>query len=432
MRHKLNARLIAGAVLVMGSVASAFAQMPGAPYIPYVKSTITLGQNILYFVASMYDTDYLPYTTPTAVATTGTKAADGTTESTTINVQGSITTTGVTVSIPATTTGSGILSAYSATITVPSNLTEDGISRSLTLSWAEQAYTIATTHITATLATVGGTLNAKKLDINGGIGSDNLGVLLGTFSYPYNSAGTTTTYQVRDIAAIPDKMFGKYDFGNTSTYEHNFLYVPVVGEDGKTWLNNNLGADYANVNKDSFNLVKQATSYDDYHAYGSLFQWGRKPDGHELMNWTTSEAGTAVYGSTSTLADEPANSLFITNTTNWRVNSVDNLWSTEASANNPCPLGYRVPTSDELSTLYTAAGITNYTTAFSSKLAFTATGDHKFDNVIEFRYQGNKFTNYWTSTAYGTHIYTYFLTSNSSYLNNTVRTYGFAVRCIGN
>jgi len=428
--------LIVGISLAM-CTAQAFAQLPGMPYMPYVipvtiPATITLGQNAKYMVASIYDTDYLPYTKPTAVAATGAKAADGTAESTVINVQGSISTTGITVYIPVTATGSGTLAAYSTTITVPAAMTEDGISRDLTLSWAAQAYTISTTYITTMLAAVGGTLNAKKLDINGGIGNNYLGISLGAFSYPYNNAGNTTTFSVRDIAGIPDKKFGQADNSGSTTH-HNMLYLPVIGEDGKMWLNNNLGADYANLNNASFNLVQQATTYDDYHAYGSLLQWGRKPDGHELMNWTASEAGTAVYGPTSTLVDEPANSLFVTSTTSdWRVNSVNDLWANEASANNPCPTGYRVPTITELSTLFTAAGITNYTTAFSSKLILTATGDHKFDDVIEFRYSGNRFTYYWTSTPYGTEIRTRFLTNTATSITNAPRTYGFPVRCIGN
>jgi hypothetical protein len=57
-----------------------------------------------------------------------------------------------------------------------------------------------------------------------------------------------------------------------------------MGEDGKVWLNNNLGADYSNVSSSSFSPGTQATVYNDYHAYGSLFQWGRPADGHELIS----------------------------------------------------------------------------------------------------------------------------------------------------
>ncbi|SIT28128.1 hypothetical protein SAMN05421785_1257 [Chryseobacterium gambrini] len=72
------------------------------------------------------------------------------------------------------------------------------------------------------------------------------------------------------------------------------LYIPITGEDGKVWLNNNLGAHYTNVNHPSFNITKQAISETDHLAYGSKFQWGRKPDRHELMTYTSRTAATPV------------------------------------------------------------------------------------------------------------------------------------------
>lgn len=401
-----------------------------------VPGIITIAQNQQYMVTSIYDTDYLPYTAPTAVAGTGAKAADGTAESPVINVQGSIPTTGITVYIPATAAGSGTLPAYSTTTTVLATMTEDGISRQLTLSWVAQAYTSSTTAITATLSAVGGTLNAKKLDINGGLGTDYLGVLLGSFTYPYNNAGATTTYQVRDVAGIPDRMFGKYDIGNTSTYEHNFIYVPVMGEDGKIWLNNNLGADYSNVNSASFNPAQQATAYNDYHAYGSLFQWGRCPDGHELINWSSSTAGVAQYGTTSTLSttDTPTSALFITmiiSPFDWRSSRNNNLWQGEAGTNNPCPVGFRLATVAEISAMVTASGITNYITAAGKKLKFSNNGSRDWsDGTIS--YVGSSI-NTWLMPAYNNQGgYGFCALSGSIAVSGYAKPFGFAVRCIQN
>jgi uncharacterized protein (TIGR02145 family) len=439
MKTLIKISLIAGLFLAVCTV-QVFAQMVGAPYMPYVKpvtipANLTLGQNAKYMLASIYDADYLPYTTPTATAITGAVAADGTAESTVINVQGSISTTGVTVYIPATATGSGILGVYSTTITVPAGMTEDGVSRNLTLSWAAQAYTKASISITATLAAVGGTFNAKKLDINGGMGNDFLGVLLGSFSYPYNNAGATTTYQVRDMAGIPDRMFGKYDIGNTSTYEHNFIYVPVVGEDGNIWLNNNLGADYANISSSSFSPATQATAYNDYHAYGSLFQWGRCPDGHELISWSTGTTGTLKYGTTTTLSttDTPNSALFITNTSSpydWRSTQNDNLWQGEAGTNNPCPSGFRVPTNAELTSLVTAVGITNSATAAASKLRFSVPGYRGY-NSGALNYTGSE-GYYWSSSVNGAYAYSRSFYNGITGTSYTDRAHGFTVRCLGN
>jgi len=41
--------------------------------------------------------------------------------------------------------------------------------------------------------------------------------------------------------------------------------------------------------------VTQATAgTDDYMAYGSLYQWCRAADGHQLMVWSSSSAGSPV------------------------------------------------------------------------------------------------------------------------------------------
>ena len=424
-------KLLVVLLFLLVSGAYIFAQMPGTPYMPcpgvVIPSTITLSQNRIYLMASVYDTDYLPYTAPVGAATTGSAVADGATETVTLNVQGTITTTGITVAIPVTATGSNTLPAYSTTINIPASLTEDGVSRDLTLTWASQAYTSATKSITATIAAVGATLNVKKLDINAGIGNDYLGVLLGTFTYPYDNAGNTTTYQVRDIPGIPDKMFGLADnTGNATT--HLMLYVPVQGEDGNIWLNNNLGADYTNMNKASFNPGGQATAFNDFHAYGSFFQWGRKPDGHELITWTGSTVGTPVNGTTSTKSDVPANALFIT-AYDWRVTQNDALWATEASTNNPCPNWFRVPTNAELTALFTAAGITNYTNAASSVLKFSATAVRSSTGALGI---SGSHGYYWSSSVSGISVSSRYFDSGSTYTFSGDRNYGMTVRCIMN
>lgn len=399
-----------------------------------IPATITLAQNRTYIVASVYDQDYLPYTAPTGPATTNAQAANGSNEAVTVNVQGTITTAGVAVKIPVTATGSNTLPAYSTTISIPASMTEDGIGRDLTLSWASQAYTAATTTINATIAAVGGTLNAIKLDINAGIGNDALGVLMGQFTYPYNNAGNTTTYSVRDIAGIPDRMFGQpQNTTDNLNNTHLMLYLPVVAEDGNIWLNNNLGADYANINHGSFNPAQQATGATDHLAYGSLFQWGRKPDGHELITYTNGTTGSAVNGTTPTDSNTPNNALFITpagSPYDWRSTQDGTLWATEASANNPCPVGFRVPELTELNTLLTAASITNSTTAASSTLKFTVPGYRYRVNGLLLN-QGT-LGNYWSSTVDGTNArYLYFSsTAALTHYNASYRAYGFSVRCL--
>lgn len=152
---------------------------------------------------------------------------------------------------------------------------------------------------------------------------------------------------------------------------YKLIYYPVNIEvtlsDGtkaiQTWLDRNLGA------------KKVAESKDDYEAYGSLFQWSRKADGHEQMAWTSATAGTLVNAVTA--ADEKAPSranaghgkfiLVSKAPFDWASETStqeSGLWGgsggsspdiaahapldDESQASNPCPEGYRLPSAAEL------------------------------------------------------------------------------------
>ncbi|MFU2093964.1 hypothetical protein [Ornithobacterium rhinotracheale] len=160
-------------------------------------------------------------------------------------------------------------------------------------------------------------------------------------TFPIDMNGTRYDVVLKGIGGIPDRCFGKTTLEcvgyGANVKEHEFIYVPIEGPDGRTWLNNNLGAEYANINSPHFNPAQGAKSLTDENAYGSLFQWGRKPDGHELMNWKTSTHGT------------PANPSL-----QWKSDS--QLKSFE----DPCPAGYHTPTTDELRALHLAVTGTLY------------------------------------------------------------------------
>jgi len=405
-----------------------------------LPASITLVQNRMHWIASIYDVDYLPYTAPAGPATTAVVAADGTPD-TPINIPGEITTAGITVQIPvATVSGSGNIGAWSNIITIPANMTQDGVSRQVELSWATQPYTTATASITATIKAISGTLKVKQLDLNAGLGSDYKGILMGTFQYPYNKAGSLANYELRDIPGIPDRMFGKLDNTPAAGTRHNFLYMPVLAEDGKIWLSNNLGANYANIAHIAFDLNKQATANNDFNAFGSLFQWGRKPDGHELINYVSATSATGVNGSITTKNDEPNHSSFISASPDWRMNSDDTLWQTESSPNNPCPHGFKPASVVETGYWQLMSGVqpasvdrksitTLLKIPYSSRRMAAAVSVYSSATRTTWIGTAVPFVATTNAYAYGT---VYRDNSGQYYDLNEPRYYGLAVRCIQN
>jgi uncharacterized protein (TIGR02145 family) len=389
-----------------------------------LPANITLSSIGTYFIASVYDQDYLPYSAPTVAASLATaQAADGTPESFTLDVQGSLTTGGVTLKIPYTvSSGTVSLPAFSQTINVPASYTEDGISRDVTFSYDAASLTGSGT-INATLKAVGGTLNAKKLDLQTGIGNDYLGYLLAQFTYATNNSIGTANFQFRNIAPIPDR--------NIADAAHRMFYMPVLGADGKTWLNNNLGANYANITNGAFNPATQATGSNDQNAYGSSFQWGRNADGHELMNWTSASAGqalnTPITGTSSSTA--PGNS-FLKGYDNWYTGSNPNtLWQGINGTNNPCPFGYRLPTETELNNQRLSWSANSTTGAHTSPLKLPMAGQRS--NYNTFSFVGSR-SYYWSSSV-STAVNTasvYLYVNNPSSVPFSIRSYGFSVRCI--
>ncbi len=243
--------------------------------------------------------------------------------------------------------------------------------------------------------------------------------------------------------AILDRSFFKKTNG---AFEHRFVYLPVTNpKTGRTWLNNNLGAEYANVDSSNYGASQQATAYNDHLAYGSLFQWGRKADGHELMDWTDATTGTGRYGDTDTKNDNPSDSLFIKQS-DWRVNRDDTLWASESSANNVCPVGYRLPlnpnkandTANEFYVETQTWSSQNHSGSMSSDLKLPTAGIRWVAGSVG--YAGNQGM-YWTGSIenaqYSHNLW--FRTHNLWFRNGTLdandyinsnRGRGFSVRCI--
>jgi hypothetical protein len=182
---------------------------------------------------------------------------------------------------------------------------------------------------------------------------------------------------------------------------------------GKTWMDRNLGASRA------------ATSSTDTLAYGDLYQWGRGADGHQCRNSAT----TSTLSST----DQPNHGNFIlapNSPYDWKSIQNDSLWQGVNGINNPCPVGYRVPTEIEFNNEMTTWVQKNLQGAFNSSIKLTPAGHRNFDDGLIWNV--SNIAEYSTSTIIGPMIIGLELHSNfnSSGMGGLFRIQGLTVRCI--
>jgi uncharacterized protein (TIGR02145 family) len=191
---------------------------------------------------------------------------------------------------------------------------------------------------------------------------------------------------------------------------------------GKIWMDRNLGAEQA------------ATSSTDALAFGDLYQWGRGSDGHQCRNSATR--------STISSLDQPGHRDFIlvptTSTTDdWRNPQNNNLWQGVNGINNPCPLGFRVPTAAEFtSERQSWTGGNNSVGAFNSVLKLPLSGFRERDTgVISFVDDlGRTYGMLWTSSVVtnGNEAQFFAYWSGNAFVNPYPRSRGYSVRCIKN
>jgi uncharacterized protein (TIGR02145 family) len=192
---------------------------------------------------------------------------------------------------------------------------------------------------------------------------------------------------------------------------------------GKIWMDRNLGASQV------------ATSSTDATAYGDLYQWGRRSDGHQCRNSATTTTLSSV--------DQPAHDLFIlipnqmNSPSDWRNPQNNNLWQGVNGVNNPCPFGYRIPSEAELDEERLSWSTNDATGAFNSVLRLTVSGNRNELNGLF--YTINTHGDIWSSTIDVT-TYNTFVSKvlefnnvqNIAFLARRDRAYGFSVRCIRN
>jgi uncharacterized protein (TIGR02145 family) len=260
---------------------------------------------------------------------------------------------------------------------------------------------------------------ANSLTSNGtGIGtftSNLTGLVAGTTyyvrAYATNGSGTSYGNQVSFVAVNPPPVFPA---GSVFCAAGQTAIVDVTNPStGKTWMDRNLGASQV------------ATSSTDAAAYGDLYQWGRRSDGHQCRNSAT----TTTLSST----DQPGNGNFIVapNTPNdWRSPQNINLWQGLNGVNNPCPSGYRLPTETELDGERLSWSSNNSAGAFGSTLKWSNVGGRLTTGVLN---AVGTTARYWSSTIIsGASRALAFETTNAYLTGSFARAFGFAIRCIKN
>ena len=182
---------------------------------------------------------------------------------------------------------------------------------------------------------------------------------------------------------------------------------------GKIWLDRNLGAS------------RVCTAFDDSQCYGNYYQWGRDEDGHEKSNSrTTSTQATDINS---------AGSKFITSSSDY-----DYDWAKDADSDGSlrswnwsktdgtsiCPVGYRVPTIDELKEERLDEG----EDAYSNFLKFPSAGNRGSDSGSV--YGQGSWGGVWSSSVSGS--YSSYLRFGSDLPGSSYSYHasGFSVRCV--
>jgi uncharacterized protein (TIGR02145 family) len=186
--------------------------------------------------------------------------------------------------------------------------------------------------------------------------------------------------------------------------------------------------------------TRVATSSTDHLAYGSIYQWGRGSDGHQLINWTDATTGTPVNGTTTTLSSTnvPGNANYISNFTDpfdWRNPQNNNLWQGVSGTNNPCPTGYRIPTLAEWNTERLSWISNNSAGAFASPLKLVMAGGRDSSDGADPGAFGSNGTYglYWSSSMdgdYPTMASLVFFKNDNAGTGPGYRADGSSIRCI--
>jgi uncharacterized protein (TIGR02145 family) len=234
-----------------------------------------------------------------------------------------------------------------------------------------------------------------------------------------NTNITNLDYQV----SFPLLLDGEDPFDDNESTEITFnglIYKEVTSpHTGKIWLDRNLGADQV------------CTDYNDTACYGDYYQWGRDTDGHEKSDSVLSTTSQA-----SSIDD--AEPVFYHGSDDWIESGFESQlqaqWN-DATGAGVCPIGFRVPTKDELeaettgaTTVDSSTQVIESTSAFNNFLKLPSAGYRGFYNgsVYEKDYAGFV----WTNSVDGSQSQYLSFYSYTAVWDTDNRSNAFSVRCI--
>jgi uncharacterized protein (TIGR02145 family) len=227
----------------------------------------------------------------------------------------------------------------------------------------------------------------------------------GTASFALNIGGQTCVLTITVAAQ------SQYPAGSVFCASGPTAVVDVTNPStGKIWMDRNLGASQV------------ATSSSDANAYGDLYQWGRRADGHQCRTSPT----TATLSST----DQPAHGdfIFAPNSPNdWRSPQNTNLWQGVNGINNPCPSGYRLPTDAELEAERLSWSQNNSIGAFASPLKLSLAGARDISGSFLSVGSGSCYSSSTVSSYESLYLNFYIVGAGMQIYN---RAHGCTVRCL--